>query len=425
MIPRYESPEMAKVWSEENKLAWWSRVEANAAEAMAKHSVIPQQAADEISRAADYIRKNAEVVKKEVWEREVVTKHDLAAFVDIMSERVSEECSRWVHYGLTSSDIVDTAFVFQISEASNLIHKASLELLGRLLMMSKEFVSTPMMGRTHGMWAEPTTFGLILRRWGNEINKRMRSFVQIGVEPKPLQMSGAVGTYSHVGQDVEFTMLTKHHGYPGGLASQIIGRDYHAEVMSKVALYGAALENIAVTLRGMQRSEVGEVYESFNKGQKGSSAMPHKKNPILSENITGLARVLRGYAITAMENVALWHERDISHSSAERMIFPDAFGLLHFMIKRMSAIIGGLQVDRARMLENIMATQGRWATQGVMLMLIRKGKSREEAYRFVQSISSSPYHFEEVMRAELKELGIQKKDIDECFSLDHHLRNIT
>lgn len=425
MIPRYESSEISSVWSYENKIIYWAQFEHLAASAAAKQGIIPEDAAREIYEAFNKVAKEPEIIVPQILEKERATKHDVAAFVDVFSTLVSAENARWVHYGLTSSDVVDSAMAVQITESVRYIYRDAIKLVDLLSERAKEFIDTPMMGRTHGMWAEPTTFGMVLTRWSFDIGRRLLPLRDIASGGAPFKLSGAVGTYSHLEPDVEQEVARTTGGWALGLGSQIIGRDFHAEVLNSIALFGAALENIATTIRGMQRSEVGEIFESFSKGQKGSSSMPHKKNPVLSENITGLARVLRGYAQTAMENVALWHERDISHSSAERIIFPDAFGLLHFMIKRMHGIIEGLYVNYDRMSANIHSTEGRWACQGIMLMLIRNGQSRKEAYKFVQSVAMLPNsHFEDRMRVELEDLGFSHKEIGECFSLEHHLRNI-
>lgn len=423
MIPRYSTKEMEDVWSYDNKLAKWIMVEAAALYTMGKHGSIPLDVAEGIYNFLDnYDGLDTLASRVETLEQE--TKHDVAAFVDIISQEMQQKGldSRWVHYGLTSSDIVDTAFSLQIQAAIDVLSDATDKLDVLLYSLSGRYRDTVMMGRTHGMYAEPTTLGVICERWRADLEFAFEPLKEHKLYGK---LSGAVGTYSHLNNNVERDVLDWLALRPLGFGSQVVSRQMHASIMSNLAILAGVVEKIAVDIRGMQRSEVGEVYESFSKSQKGSSAMPHKKNPILSENITGLARVIRGYSITAMEDIALWHERDISHSSAERIIFPDAFGLMHFMITRLHNILSHLGIDAERMKENVASTKGKWATQHILLQLIKKGMTRDEAYRLVQSVSMKADNFEAEMTHVLFQTSkFTIQEIDDCFSLKRHLANV-
>jgi adenylosuccinate lyase len=427
MIPRYQTKEMSDIWNYDNKIACWIKVEAEAIRAMGKHNVIPIKDADALYNLLNSYKEKelVSLLAGRIELREEETKHDVAAFVDVIAEDAesNDVDARWFHYGLTSSDIVDTGFTLQIADAIRLIDEERFELISLLGDMISSYKGTPMIGRTHGVWAEPTTFGAVCARWRNDLSQAFR---RLDVNSNRLlgKLSGAVGTYSHLSEDIERDVLTALGMKAGGIGSQIVSRQFHADIMNALAILAGVIEKIAVDIRGLQRSEIGELYESFSIGQKGSSAMPHKKNPVLSENLTGLARVIRGYALTAMENQALWHERDISHSSAERMIFPDAFGLMHFMLVRLLTILAGMKIDATRMKENIEATKGKWAAQHVMLQLIRKGQTRDEAYRAVQLVAMEAEDFETTMTHRLFQLHFDPTEIDECFSLDRHLKNI-
>jgi len=376
VIERYSLPEMAAVWSAENKLEVWKEIEALVLEAWALEGTAPDAAAQAV--------RSAPPVDPAVWKaREEVTRHDVAAFVDVLAESV-ETGGEWVHYGLTSSDVLDTANGVFMRDAADLL----LGRLDRLFSVVKrralEFRDTPMIGRTHGIWAEPMPFGLKLANWAFEVARnhdrmgRARDAVAVG------KISGAVGTYAFVPPTVEAYVCESLGIGIEPASSQITHRDRHAELLGTIAVVGATLERFATEIRHLQRSEVGEVSEAFASDQKGSSAMPHKRNPIASENITGIARLLRGYASVGFENVALWHERDISHSSAERIALPDATGLLDFAIARTTGLVDNLVVDAERMAENLEATGGLVYSQAVLLALADKGHSRDDAYRIVQ-----------------------------------------
>ncbi|HHC09287.1 MAG TPA: adenylosuccinate lyase [Actinobacteria bacterium] len=376
MIERYSLPEMAAVWSERRKLAVWKEVETLVVEAWVREGVAPPEAAAALRAAPE--------VDPEAWkERERITNHDLAAFVDLLAESVTTG-GEWVHYGLTSSDVLDTANGVLLAEAADLLLLRLRELFAVVKRRAFEHRDTVMVGRTHGIWAEPMSFGLKLATWAFELARdhdrlrRARDGVAVG------KISGAVGTYAHVPPSVEAYVLDRLGLEPEPASSQIVHRDRHAEFLATVALVGASLERFATEIRHLQRSEVAEVREPFRSGQKGSSAMPHKRNPIASENVTGLARLLRGYAAAGLEDVALWHERDISHSSVERIALPDATGLLDFALVRMTKIVDGLVVDAARMRTNLDASRGLVYSQAVLLALVEAGHTRDEAYRLVQ-----------------------------------------
>lgn len=418
MIPRYTLPQMAAVWSEEHKLAVWQEVEALVVEAWAQIGVAPPDAAAAVRRASP--------VDPEAWRaREEITNHDLAAFVDLLAENTGTG-GEWVHYGLTSSDVLDTAQGAIIKEAGDLLIDALEKLFRAVKTRALDHRNTTMLGRTHGIWAEPTTFGLKLATWAFELARdherltRAREAVAVG------KISGAVGTYAHTPPRIE-EYVCRHLGLKTEPASsQVTHRDRHAEFLQAIALTGASIERFATEIRHLQRSEVGEAREAFRPGQKGSSAMPHKRNPILAERMTGMARLLRGYAQTGLENVALWHERDISHSSAERVILPDATTVLHYMLVKFSGLVEGLVVDEARMLANLEATRGLVFSQAVLLALVDQGLSRDEAYRIVQRNAltawESDQHLQELLSKD-PEMTLTDDELAGCFSTDRFLAN--
>ncbi len=390
MIERYSLPEMAELWSDATKLATWKEVETLVVEAWVSLGVAPAGAAEALRAAPE--------VSVDAWlEREAVTHHDLAAFVDLLADSMAAG-GEWVHYGLTSSDVIDTAQGSLLERAAGMLVQRACVLCETIAKRAFEHRDTVMVGRTHGIWAEPTTFGLKLATWAFEMDRnverleRARDAVAVG------KISGAVGTYAHTPPAVEEYVCGRLGLAVEDASSQITHRDRHAQLLSTIALVGASLERFATEIRHLQRSEVGEVREAFRKGQKGSSAMPHKRNPIGSENITGIARLLRGYAGAGLENVALWHERDISHSSVERVALPDASMLLDYAMARMTRIIDGLVVNTDRMLANLEATHGLVYSQAVLLALVKTGLSRDEAYRIVQR---------NAMRAWEEDIGLQ------------------
>jgi adenylosuccinate lyase len=367
---------MTAVWSEQRKLAVWREVEVLVVEAWVQLGVAPETAA---ASAA-----NAPEVDIVAWkEREAITHHDVAAFVDLLAASVGEG-GEWIHYGLTSSDVLDTASGVLLKESGELLLEAVAELFDTVKEKALEYRDTVMIGRTHGIWAEPTSFGLKLANWAFEVERDHERLVDAVNGVSFGKISGAVGTYAHTPPAVETYVCGALGLNVEPASTQVIPRDRHAHFLSVIALIGSSIERFATEIRHLQRSEVGEVRESFGKGQKGSSAMPHKRNPIASENLTGVSRLLRGYASAGLENVALWHERDISHSSVERVALPDATILLHYALVRMTRLIENLIVDHERMLANLESTKGLVYSQAVLLALIDSGLTRDEAYRLVQ-----------------------------------------
>ncbi len=419
MIPRYTLPEMSHIWSEERKLQAWKEVETLVVEAWVEEGVAPAEAADAIRQASE--------VDASVWKvREETTSHDVAAFVDVLSESV-DTGGEWVHYGLTSSDMLDTAQGLILMEAAELLQRRLGELFSVVKRRALEHRQTVMIGRTHGIWAEPTTFGLKLATWAFEVDRDRKRLAAAKESVAVGKISGAVGTYAHTPPSIEAYVCDRLGIGIEPASSQITHRDRHAEFLSTLALVGASLERFATEIRHLQRSEVGEARESFGKGQKGSSAMPHKRNPIASENITGLARLLRSYAAAGFENVALWHERDISHSSVERVALPDACLLLDYALVKLTKLIDNLVVDRARMTQNLESTRGLVFSQAVLLALIEEQSlTRDEAYRIVQRNAMRAWDGGLRLRDLLGDDDDVKLDstvLDRCFSSEHFLRN--
>ncbi len=376
MIERYSTPEMNELWSEERKLAVWREIEVLVVEAWAESGVAPTSAAE--------AARNTPEVDPAAWkEREAITHHDVAAFVDLLADSMSEG-GEWIHFGLTSSDVLDTATGVALRDSGTLLLEALSDLYDVVRRRAFEFRSTPTIGRTHGIWAEPTSFGLKLANWAFEIQRDHERLVDAVNGVSVGTISGAVGTYAHAPSTIE-AFVCDHLGLNAEPApTQVVARDRHAHFLSVLALVGATIERISTEIRHLQRSEVSEVRESFGSGQKGSSAMPHKRNPIATENLTGVARLLRGYASAGLENVALWHERDISHSSVERVVLPDATTILHYALRRMTKLIDNLVVDTDRMAANLESTRGLVYSQAVLLALIDSGLTRDDAYRLVQ-----------------------------------------
>jgi len=418
MIERYSLPEMAAIWSETSKLAVWKEVETLVVEAWADLGVAPIETATAV-RAAPEVAIGA-------WKaREQVTNHDVAAFVDLLAESV-EVGGEWVHFGLTSSDVVDTANGVFLREAADLLLRRIAALLAAITSKAFEYRYTPIIGRTHGIWAEPTSFGLKLASWAFEMERDYRRMSHARDSVAVGKISGAVGTYAHTPPSVEAYVCDRLGLGIEPASSQITHRDRHAEFLNAIALTGSSLERFATEIRHLQRSEVGEVRESFGSGQKGSSAMPHKRNPIASENITGIARLLRGYASVGMENVALWHERDISHSAAERIALPDATGLLDYALDRMTRLIDGLVVNTERMAENLEATRGLVFSQAVLLALAENGHTRDDAYRIVQRNALAAWDEGGNLLDRLAadpECDLTDDELAGCFSAERFLRN--
>ncbi|MCH4165779.1 MAG: adenylosuccinate lyase, partial [Lentilactobacillus diolivorans] len=379
MIDRYSLPEMKNIWSLQNQYASWLKVEIAIDEAWSKLGKIP--AAD-----VDKIKKNATFDVDQIAKIEAVTHHDIVAFTRDVSKSLGPE-RKWIHYGVTSTDVVDTAYGVRIKQANQIIKADIDHFIDVIAKQAKKYKDTVMIGRTHGVQAEPTTFGLKLARWYSEMNRNKRRFATASKELEAGQISGAVGTFANVPPFVEQYVCDELGLHAQEITSQILPRDLHADYIATLALIATSLEEFATEIRGLQRSEIHEVEEHFDAGQKGSSAMPHKRNPIGSENICGLARVVRGHMITAYEDVPLWHERDISHSSAERIIIPDTLTLLDYMLHRFSRILERLTVFPERMKKNMGLTYGLIYSQRVMLKLIDSGMTREQAYDLVQPLT--------------------------------------
>lgn len=418
MIARYSLPEMSAIWSEERKLAVWQEVEALVVEAWVELGVAPPEAAAAVRGAAP--------VDPKAWKaREEITNHDLAAFVDLLADNTGRG-GEWVHCGLTSSDVLDTALGVLLNQAASLLLNEVERLFAVVKSKAIEHRHTVMVGRTHGIWAEPTTFGLKLATWAFELARdhdrlfRARAAAAVG------KISGAVGTYAHTPPNLEQFVCARLGLVVEPASSQVTQRDRHAEFLQAIAITGASLERFATEIRHLQRSEVGEVQEAFQTGQKGSSAMPHKRNPILSERMTGLARLLRGYAQAGLENVALWHERDISHSSTERVILPDACTVLHYMLVKFAGLVDGLVVDSDRMRTNLEATHGLINSQAVLLALIKNGSSRDDAYQIVQRNALAAWdkgqHLLDLLAAD-PEVTLPDDELGACFSTDRFLAN--
>lgn len=421
MIERYTRPEMGKLWDIENRFAKMLEVEIAVAEAQAELGFIPIE-------AAKSIRKKSKFNVARIAEIELETKHDVIAFVSNVAENVGPH-GRFVHFGMTSSDVLDTAMSLQVREAGAVLQKTLDELEKALVTLSKSEAATLCAGRTHGMFAEPTTFGVKMAGFLAELRRHRHRLNAALDEMMICKLSGAVGTYSSQPPEVEAKVAKKLKLQPETVATQVIPRDRHAALLMALALLGAGFERLAVELRHLQRSEVGEVIEGFQKGQKGSSAMPHKKNPITAENITGLSRLLRSYAFASVENVALWHERDISHSSVERVVFPDAFIVADYAAFRMTQLLNGLSIQRERMLENIDRAQGTLFSSHILLALVDKGLSREEAYKVVQKHSHSLRQGEHLRESLLNDPETRKllkaQELDEIFSGKRHTKRVS
>ncbi|MGL6056759.1 MAG: adenylosuccinate lyase [Culicoidibacterales bacterium] len=421
MISRYTREEMAKIWSDENRYEAWLEVEILAAEAFAEMGEIPQ--AD-----VKALRENASLDIDRILEIEVETRHDVVAFTRAVSETLGEE-KKWVHYGLTSTDVVDTAYGYLYKQANQILQQDLEALLAVLGRRAKEHKNTVMMGRTHGVHAEPTTFGLKLALWYDEIRRQIERFELASRDIEVGKISGAVGTFANTPPFVEEYVCSQLGINHANISTQTLQRDRHAFYMSTLAGIATTLEKMAVEIRHLQRSEVREVEEYFAKGQKGSSAMPHKRNPIGSENITGCARVIRGYMVTAYENVPLWHERDISHSAAERIIVPDATILLDYMLGRFTRIVDQLTVFEDNMRANMDKTLGLIFSQRVMLTLIEKGWARERAYDTVQPLAMQAWENQVPFRSLVEAntdiaTTLTTAEIEDCFDPSYHVKNV-
>ncbi|ABO65623.1 MULTISPECIES: adenylosuccinate lyase [Geobacillus] len=421
MIERYTRPEMGAIWTEENRFKAWLEVELLACEAWAELGVIPKE---DVRR----LRENASFDIHRIKEIEEETRHDVVAFTRAVSETLGEE-RKWVHYGLTSTDVVDTALGYLLKQANTILRRDLENFIQVLKEKALEHKYTVMMGRTHGVHAEPTTFGLKLALWYAEMKRNLERFEQAAKMVEVGKISGAVGTYANIDPFVEQYVCEKLGLTPAPISTQTLQRDRHAYYMATLALIATSIEKFAVEIRGLQKSEVREVEEFFAKGQKGSSAMPHKRNPIGSENMTGMARVIRGYMVTAYENVPLWHERDISHSSAERIILPDATIALNYMLNRFANIVKNLLVYPENMKKNMERTFGLIYSQRVLLALIDKGMTREAAYDLVQPKAMEAWEkqvpFRSLLEADERITSqLTKEELDDCFDYRHHLKHV-
>jgi adenylosuccinate lyase len=421
MIERYTLPEMGALWSEQNKFQKWLDVEIAVCEVHAEMGTIPDDALEEIKTRASFTVERINEIEK-------TTNHDVIAFTTNLAESIGE-ASRFVHYGLTSSDVVDTANALLLRDAADILLKKVDAFLEVLRRRAQEFKHTPQVGRTHGIHAEPTSFGLTFALWFDEMRRnkvrleRAREAVAVG------KISGAVGAFAHLDPAVEENVCRRLGLKAALVSTQVIQRDIYAEYLNTLAVIASSLDKFALNVRHWQRTEVREAQEKFTKGQKGSSAMPHKRNPIISERICGMARVIRANSLVGLENVALWHERDISHSSAERVVLPDSSIALDYILQKAINLIDGLIVYPERMLENLNATKGLIFSGQLLLALTNKGLSRERAYELVQRNAMRVWdeneNFETLLKADadIREC-LQEEDIDQVFSLDHYLRNI-
>ena len=421
MIERYSLPEIAEIFSDESKFRRYLEIELLATTAHSELGVVPRDHAQICRDRAPVVDAN---FVAEVSERESVTEHDVAAFVDVVQQRIGMPAAAWIHHGLTSSDVVDTAWCWMLRDAATLIDKALVDFYEALVTLANKYRATPMIGRTHGIHAEPTTFGAKVALWALQV-RRDRDRLSIATKRISVcKLSGAVGTYSNIDPQVE-----KYVGNALGLApvpaTQVIARDRHAEYLWACASIGTTIETIAVELRHLQRTEVNEVREGFGVGQKGSSAMPHKRNPISSETLTGLSRVLRANLQVGLQDVALWHERDISHSSAERIVLPDSSMLAYYVLRRATKLVTNLEVDDAQMLRNLNLTHGVVFSQSVLLLLVASGMSRDEAYRLVQELAakaiSTGTNFKEMLVSDSR-IKLSPQKLDEAFDLNSALK---
>ena len=418
MIPRYTRPALGELWTDEARMETWRRVEVAACEELPAllGGSGPTEAELEAVRAATF-------TVQAVDERERVTDHDMAAFVDVLGASAGP-AGRWIHFGLTSSDVLDTALALQLTAVGEVVLAGARELVAALAARAREEAGTLCVGRTHGVHAEPTTFGIKLAGFAFEAHRNVERLERAFERVRVGAISGAVGTYAATDPDYEARVLDRLGLSREDVSTQVVARDRHAELLSAIALAGAGLERFATEVRHLQRTEVREVQEPFRAGQKGSSAMPHKRNPIKAEQISGLARVLRGNAQAALENVALWHERDISHSSVERVILPDSTILLDYLQHRTIALVQGMTVDRNRMLANLELTHGALFSQRVLLALVEAGSTRDDAYRVAQELAQRAWDeaipLRELLEADERAAGL---DLDEIFSFGHFIRH--
>ena len=421
MIPRYTHPEMGGIWSEQRRYDTWLEVELAATDALAETGVVPREDAQTLRAKATF-----EIARIE--EIEQVTQHDVIAFTTAVAEKVGP-AARWLHFGLTSSDVLDTALALQMRAACDLLLTRIDALAEAINVRAQEHKHTPMIGRTHGVHAELMTFGVKMALWYAEVARARERVVRAREAVSVGKLSGAVGVFAHLDPAIEAAVCARLGLTPAPVSSQVIQRDRHAELLTALAILAASLEKFALEVRGLQKTEIGEVEEPFGKGQKGSSAMPHKRNPIACEQIVGLARLIRGNAMAALENVALWHERDISHSSVERVILPDSFIALDHMLRRFTRVVAGMVVYPDRMAENLKRSRGVVFSGSVLLELARRGVSREDAYAWVQRNAMRSFNervdFKPLLLADADITRVLPADvIEEAFDLGAQLRNV-
>ncbi|MFD1419205.1 adenylosuccinate lyase [Companilactobacillus keshanensis] len=421
MIDRYVTKTMRPIWTDQNKYQAWLEVEVAAVEAWSKQGEIPAEDAKKVAE-------NAKFNVTEIQELEKITKHDVVAFTRDVSKYLGDE-KKWVHFGLTSTDVVDTAYGYLMKQANDIIRQDLNNFLDVVGKKALKYKDTVMIGRTHGVHAEPTTFGLVLANWYSEIKRDIERFEHAAKGVEAGKISGAVGSFANVPPEVEEFVCNKLGIRPQEISTQVLPRDLHAEYIQTMALIATSIERFALEVRHLQRTEVREAEEFFAAGQKGSSAMPHKRNPIGSENVTGLARVIKGHAFTALEDVPLWHERDISHSSAERIIIPDSTELLDYILVRFTKIVDDLTVFPDKMIENMNLTHGLIYSQRVLLKLVEKGLSREAAYDIVQPMTAKVWDEQKDFRTLLENDSrvtdrLTEQDLDDAFDYHWHLRNI-
>ena len=422
MISRYSTPETDALFSEVGKMSRWLEIELAVTDALAAAGVVPAEAAAQC-------RKNAPVIDAafvaRVEAREAITNHDVAAFVDVLQESIGAPAGSWIHYGLTSTDVVDTGLCWALRDASDLTIGAIDQLVDVLQSLATTHRNTPMIGRTHGVHAEPTTFGAKVALWGLQVLRDKERVSRARNAVSVCKLSGAVGTYSNIEPAVE-EAVAQHLGLQAVPATQVIARDRHAEYLYACASLGTTLESIAVELRHLQRTEVNEVREGFAKGQKGSSAMPHKRNPISAETISGLSRVLRGNAQVGLQDVPLWHERDISHSSAERVVLPDSSSLAVYLTRRMTKLLSNVEVDAANMQRNLNSLNGVVFSQSVLLALVESGMTRDDAYRIVQGAAAKAIDTNTALRDVLiadQAVTLSAEQIASAFDVSRVLRH--
>ncbi|RNC67855.1 MAG: adenylosuccinate lyase [Desulfuromonadales bacterium] len=421
MIERYSRPEMTRIWEPRNRYQKWLDIEIYACEAHAELGNIPAEAVERIKAKADFDVERIDEIERTV-------KHDVIAFLTSVADYIGDD-SRFVHLGLTSSDVLDTSFAMLLAEASDMIIDDIRRLMEVIKRRAYEHKDTPMMGRSHGIHAEPVTFGIKMALWYDEMRRNLRRMEAARETVAYGKISGAVGTFANIDPKVEEYVCAKAGLKPAPCSTQVIQRDRHAEFFSTLAIVASSIEKFAVEIRHLQRTEVLEAEEYFSKGQKGSSAMPHKRNPVLSENLTGLARLMRGYAVSALENVPLWHERDISHSSVERIIGPDATILMDFMLNRCIGLIDNLVVYPENMMRNLNLMRGLIFSQRVLLKLASAGASREKAYELVQRNAMKVWEqgrdFQEELLADSEVRGfLPEEEIREAFDLNYHLKHV-